>query len=535
MFSLKQNPHYTALSYCWRTEDISESIQFQGSLQGTKMISRDLMSALWVHHSHFKNGWLWVDAICIDQSNTAEKNDQVPRMQMIYESADRVLVWLGEENPPAATKYDNSKYIGRRHKYNAALGLTRSKVMQLCDDCVEGRAWWCRVWVAQEMIVARQLYVCIGSHMLRWKTFVRATDSWAWLFYEREFELLEACRKVHELDKFRERWRTAKDSLDLLEILDIGRHSYATDARDSIYALLGLMTERDRKRIRVDYNCGADLLYAEMTAILIERQPNLDFLVKAFTYQHPQSQPRLPSWVLDFGDCLESYFPHGGGYLAKRKHDIDDRKKNQASADTRPSVRFHAQSLQLDVEAIIFDIVVATTIKNPLDKDVVEYRNTKRVGSSRSDEATKSSAFKKLVQLRCAEIDTGDDVEHPTEFDGPKQLERAWAQTKHFYLQFDVLQNVVIFTTASGFAGIAGYDMRSRMFLRADTKEAQSACPGDVIAIPLGSCKPWILRKTEVDGEYKLILDCIIPEIRSGEVMKLVEAKQMETQWLTLV
>lgn len=40
---------------------------------------------------------LWVDAICIDQGNIAEKNTQVPLMSTIYSHA-AVLVWLGTGN-----------------------------------------------------------------------------------------------------------------------------------------------------------------------------------------------------------------------------------------------------------------------------------------------------------------------------------------------------------------------------------------------------------------------------------------------------
>ncbi|KAK4658365.1 hypothetical protein QC762_101200 [Podospora pseudocomata] len=40
---------------------------------------------------------LWVDAICIDQGNIAEKNTQVSLMSTIYSHA-AVLVWLGTGN-----------------------------------------------------------------------------------------------------------------------------------------------------------------------------------------------------------------------------------------------------------------------------------------------------------------------------------------------------------------------------------------------------------------------------------------------------
>jgi len=39
---------------------------------------------------------VWVDAICIDQTNTNEKSQQVQSMAKIYTVASRAIVWLGE-------------------------------------------------------------------------------------------------------------------------------------------------------------------------------------------------------------------------------------------------------------------------------------------------------------------------------------------------------------------------------------------------------------------------------------------------------
>jgi hypothetical protein len=38
---------------------------------------------------------LWVDALCINQEDTTERNHQVMQMGAIYEKAKRVVVWLG--------------------------------------------------------------------------------------------------------------------------------------------------------------------------------------------------------------------------------------------------------------------------------------------------------------------------------------------------------------------------------------------------------------------------------------------------------
>ena len=47
---------------------------------------------------------LWIDAICINQSDDVEKSQQVQLMRGIYATADHVLIWTGEEDehsPPA--------------------------------------------------------------------------------------------------------------------------------------------------------------------------------------------------------------------------------------------------------------------------------------------------------------------------------------------------------------------------------------------------------------------------------------------------
>lgn len=45
-----------------------------------------------------KSRYLWIDAICINQDDIAEKNSQVAMMAEIYKKATRVNIWLGESN-----------------------------------------------------------------------------------------------------------------------------------------------------------------------------------------------------------------------------------------------------------------------------------------------------------------------------------------------------------------------------------------------------------------------------------------------------
>jgi Heterokaryon incompatibility protein (HET) len=67
---------------------------------------------------------LWVDALCIDQADSAERAEQVRGMSAIYAHAKRVRVWLGEE-------------VGNEQQAFEALGAIASKIAKLQEEGLE--------------------------------------------------------------------------------------------------------------------------------------------------------------------------------------------------------------------------------------------------------------------------------------------------------------------------------------------------------------------------------------------------------------
>jgi hypothetical protein len=63
------------------------------------MIKPNLYEAL--RHLRKENGVvaLWVDALCINQFDDAEKNEQVAKMALIYHKAYNFNIWLGIDDP----------------------------------------------------------------------------------------------------------------------------------------------------------------------------------------------------------------------------------------------------------------------------------------------------------------------------------------------------------------------------------------------------------------------------------------------------
>ena len=80
---LSNAPEYTALSYVWGTD----SKDFR---------QMDNLNSCLAQIGLYRPGLWWIDAICINQADTEEKNHQVTIMRQIYEKASRVYAWLGK-------------------------------------------------------------------------------------------------------------------------------------------------------------------------------------------------------------------------------------------------------------------------------------------------------------------------------------------------------------------------------------------------------------------------------------------------------
>lgn len=86
---------YEALSYVWGNPHDRVLITVNGLYLS---ITRNLHKALIRLRNSTFDRVLWVDAICIDQTNLEERASQVQLMAEIYASASQVLIWLGEDD-----------------------------------------------------------------------------------------------------------------------------------------------------------------------------------------------------------------------------------------------------------------------------------------------------------------------------------------------------------------------------------------------------------------------------------------------------
>ncbi|RFU34714.1 hypothetical protein B7463_g1603, partial [Scytalidium lignicola] len=177
--SHKNTEAYEALSYTWGNHHKPCQIILS---EGTLQITESLYTAL--SHLRNENGrrLLWVDAICIDQSNNEERSQQVMLMPKIFSAASWVLAWLGEEDSNGRVALQLLQKIGETDF--SALPQKQVSVAWMQDHGLplQGnplwrhlltfwqRPWFRRLWVVQEFVLAKDVYMLCGELQVHWKS-----------------------------------------------------------------------------------------------------------------------------------------------------------------------------------------------------------------------------------------------------------------------------------------------------------------------------------------------------------------------------
>ncbi|GKU14438.1 unnamed protein product [Fusarium langsethiae] len=167
---------YEALSYVWGSQSTPSEITIDGK---TMSITTSLYDALHHLRQQDQDRILWVDALCIDQSNIKERSHQVNHMGDIYRKADNVIIWLGYLSGDAAlfkmaadqfAKQLPSEAFRRWPREDPRWKETWQNVESSFDlpdntRLINGlgtfmkNPWFMRVWVLQEVANAKRAVI----------------------------------------------------------------------------------------------------------------------------------------------------------------------------------------------------------------------------------------------------------------------------------------------------------------------------------------------------------------------------------------
>ncbi|KAI4660166.1 uncharacterized protein J4E79_005971 [Alternaria viburni] len=93
-FEVDKAPSYIALSYTWGDPIPLHTIRLNGKHFSIRENLFDFLKAFGASDIGQQKHYLWIDQLCIDQSNDNERGHQVQMMRNIYRHAYLVISWL---------------------------------------------------------------------------------------------------------------------------------------------------------------------------------------------------------------------------------------------------------------------------------------------------------------------------------------------------------------------------------------------------------------------------------------------------------
>jgi Heterokaryon incompatibility protein (HET) len=319
---LEVAPVYTALSYTWGNDVATASLSIDGL---SFMIRPNLHSALLALRYVSLKRILWVDAICINQDNAIEKEYQVGLMRKIYQRASNVTIWLNTYDDEIGEAFAFIRQLqGSNVVADVSGGAFEQKIAQrpwktgntlpiqggnsrslhvrhtflTILTKIFAQDWWSRIWVIQEVAVSQLALIRCGHTSLPWMDLVRFLG---------RFPIQDMPRDVLELRYLRQSFQGIdaarqmvlnKLPIPLLSLLMRFRAFSSHDARDKVYALLGL-AERDPMGIlehvlRSNYTTSIEYTCKATVQFCVTVNHSLDILSTA---GQRIDKPDWPSWI----------------------------------------------------------------------------------------------------------------------------------------------------------------------------------------------------------------------------------------------
>lgn len=327
--SLDESPEFYALSYVWGSPTMTRPLHVNST---EVLISPNLEHIIRVLLGHEKGlatvrgKAIWIDALCIDQDNIAEKEQQIPLMGQIYRQATRVLMWLGDARGHAdwamECMSDPDFYLAASNRNKSQRSPTPDEIRLklIMEEDLEKRAYWTRVWIGQEIVLANNdpLILC-GRHCVPWSHYVNLLQ---WLPANRG-EYPEVSQLWDEIkasipkdpDGSKSSWmhRIFREAyidlghreMNLAAVVAFTSKLGASNPKDFIYGCLGMLRPEDARLIIPTYSKSVAEVFKEAFRIVWLSDPNPCNAFQSLSFHRvPGSPVGLPSWAPDLSNHM---------------------------------------------------------------------------------------------------------------------------------------------------------------------------------------------------------------------------------------
>lgn len=537
---LSDEPGHEALSYVWGDESDRRSITLK-PMQGSVSINLSLTANCWKALKRLqlsdRERLVWVDSICINQNDVEERNAQVRMMGKIYSSAKHVLIHLGEESEDS----DLAMQIMAEADF-LAFGKTDFQPPEKAAlQALFRRAWFTRVWILEEAILAKSALVLCGTKEVPWPRFRQIAEQRNLPDFIPKYQAGTTPVNQHlwptvlSLSQYTFTGNGGYEAKHLLgQLLHQARICQSGDPRDKVYALLPMFADADEEGLLPDYNLTVEEVYTTVATYMVKKR-GLSFLPSV---EKPSERFKLPSWVPDWSvasdgkvlgfdyDVNPRYFDASGTYhkpLAKKLHRVVGSSlvvvaKNIGTIVKIGEVLNTSQSGWGTTFQRWAELACQSYETSPDLNRVFELCSALAMTSNfldtEKDRDSKLHAAGKILSKLCSGADPiYETLEQPNYesqesvqswFEGMKRLVLVAAQEK--ILQTSDGRRTIV--TDSGHIGLIAAD----------------AQVGDVLCIPVDANVCYALRRQQ--GHFMLVRECYVHGFMNGEAFEHTRESQ---------
>ncbi|KAF2249584.1 HET-domain-containing protein [Trematosphaeria pertusa] len=548
--SLDDEPEYEALSYVWG--DAKHTIQIQVDGQPWP-ITRNLHLALKNLRSEDQARILWVDAVCINQQDIAERNSQVSMMGAIYGGASTVVAYLGEAFSDCELAIELFQQIVANKDLHP--NSSKSPSLNVRGAGLENHRlrsslirflispWCTRIWTAQEFLLAkcamlqRGSYTIPGSYLFHLKDYYRqhlgpcCYSDEIWFVKDEEWGTTVIGALLLPWEKYLD-FATCRTQLkSFSSLFEIFRGQKATDLRDKIFAVRELASTELRERLRPDYAEIPEEVYQSAALLDYQITNRLDFL----SFCCSGTRLDLPSWVPDWS-IAAPVVPH---CLIRSQRTAIYRACGNRKADLRLIAK-----KAISIGGFCFDTITLRSSSS------IEISNSDRLQEIRAlagieqdgdrpycngNQSVQEACWLSLCGgLRCVRdgniLSRLRTIDNRTEFEAWQRWMEDGGNGKGQPISFAYMTMAAVISswrrcfvrTSRGYMGWAPDCCRA----------------GDVVVVLNGGLVPYVLRQldeTEFGQKYTFLGDAYIHGIMDGEAFEEMEQANRPLEEFILV
>ena len=495
-----------------------------------------------------------IDGMSINQDDVQEKELQVPLMKRIYTQSKGTIAYIG--SPKKTTSAEGVKAMFRMLGSAPISGGPGRQLTEMTFNIhaahdIFSQPFFNRSWVIQEMVLSQEV-ICLYGAKGDWQTWGLAV----WLAMA-QYAPAQTIRTVHNLPRgdqwdgediaklSQQIWNMSEfnnikrdhlnnpTGINPVKAASAARMFEAGDPMDKVYSLLGLFSDEDASRIKVDYTATTARVFTDFAKACVSAGYAIDLLERS---RIASKIGDLPSWVPDW-TWMPSSALHG---------------KYNCANHVAPQISL-LEGDRLKVRGMQLDVVEEAGPKCENDRKKGEAIQFVDLGKTHSSAEFTLMAVV-FAEAMCKKIVGDDGLIHGQPMHDviwqsllvgyscfhqrrciPEDREYYDAFNKIYERNASINKNIIDKLQAQGedtedlidmsgtFASIVHHldgralcNTKSKMF----SILPNEAAAGDLIIVVLGATTPYLLRKVgdSNSGEYKMLGPCYVHGWMEGEL-----------------